>query len=158
MESEAFQKYLKDRYEPQMKYYSDASKKNKTIYHRYQTVLIVLSALTPVFAALKGLKVVDKTADPAVDLNLLVVLISSVVAIMTSLLKTFNYQETWIRSRTTLNKLKPEKFYFDCDSGPYAEKEPPTKESLFVTRVEAILGNELDQWPPAKELPPNPQK
>jgi hypothetical protein len=156
MEAEAFKHYVENRYEPQMKYYSGASAKNQLIYKRYQMVLIILSAVTPVLAALKGIKIKFIDSGNSLDLNVLVLVVSSIVAILTTILKTFNYQELWIISRTTLEKLKPEKYYYEGSVGPYGESGVD-KEALFVTRIETILGAEHGQWPPAKNLD-NPQK
>jgi len=57
MEPVTIEDYVKNRYEPQMEYYRKASAKNQRKYKNYQAVLIVLSALTPVFAALSAIKV-----------------------------------------------------------------------------------------------------
>jgi len=83
--------------------------------------------------------------------KIFVVIVSAVVAILTTGLKTFNYQELWITYRATYEKLKPEIYYHDFAAGPYTATDID-RESLFVTRVEAILGAEHSQWPPAKKL------
>jgi len=54
MDKEAFDNYLAERYQKQMEYYSKASAKNQRRYKFFQWLLIVLSALTPVFAVLKS--------------------------------------------------------------------------------------------------------
>jgi hypothetical protein len=151
MDKDAFNKYVEDRYQGQMKYYKDASARNQKMYKRFQWILIILSALTPVFAALKGVKFGPVSSPATVDLNILVLVVSSIVAILTTGLKTFNYQELWINARTTYEKLKPEIHYYHFDVGPYGATGVD-KESLFVTRVEVILDTEHKQWPPAKSL------
>jgi hypothetical protein len=111
----------------------------------FQWVLIIFSAATPVLAAL------DKTW---VNLQVPVIIISSLVAILTTGLKTFQYQELWITYRATNELLKPELFYYKFNVGPYAE-EDIDKETLFVSRVEAILDKEHVNWPAAKKLHEN---
>jgi hypothetical protein len=153
MDENAFKSYVDERYNEQMKYYSDASAKNQKKYKRYQWILIVLSALTPVIAALNGLSVKFKPDSQPISLNLslVVVVISSIVAILTTSLKTFNYLELWITYRASCEKLKPEIHYYHFNVGDYG-KPGVDKESLFVSRVEALLDTEHAQWPAARKL------
>ena len=142
MEQEAFEKYLKERYQDQIEYYDRSSIKNQKKYRRFQWVLIVLSAITPVLAALIG-------SWPG--LQIAVVIISAVVAILTTGLKTFQYQELWVNYRATNEQLKPEIHYYNFNVGPYGAAGID-KESLFITRVETILDKERQGWPPAKKI------
>jgi hypothetical protein len=149
MDEKAFDTYVQERYEKQLKYYSDASAKNQKKYKKFQWILIILSALTPVIAALNTLSL--KIGSYEVPLSSVVVIISSVVAILTTGLKTFNYQELWITYRSTYEKLKPEIHYYHFNVGDYG-KPGIDKESLFVSRVESLLDAEHAQWPPARKL------
>jgi hypothetical protein len=153
MDNATFQTYVEERYNKQMLYYSNASAKNQRKYRQFQWILIILSALTPVVAALNGIKWGASENTLLNSMNILVVVISSVVAILTTGMKTFNYQELWITYRATYEKLKPEIHYYDFNVGDYG-KPGTDKESLFVSRVEAILDAEHTQWPPAKKLQP----
>jgi hypothetical protein len=151
MNETEFKKYVDSRYQDQMDYYHKEVAKNRKMYKRCQWVLIILSALTPVFAALSKLK-----AGP-VDFNMIVIIVSSVVAILTTALKTFNYQELWIVNRSTYEKLKPEMHYYTFNAGPYSAAGVD-KEAVFVSRVETILDSEHKQWPVSKSLKTNPGK
>jgi hypothetical protein len=142
MDKETFNQYLKDRYYDQMDYYDRSSGRNQKKYRRFQWVLIVLSALTPVLAAL------DREDF---DLQYTVVIISAVVAILTTGLKTFQYQELWVSYRATHEQLKPEIHYYHFNVGPYGAADAD-KEALFISRVETILDKEHQGWPPAKKL------
>ncbi len=148
MDQNAFEEYVETRYKKQMEFYSNASAKNQKRYKLFQWILIILSALTPVLAALNGKKIGD---SQPITLDLVVIIISAVVAILTTGLKTFNYQELWIKYRSVYEKLKPEIYYYNFNAGPYAA-EGIDKESLFVTRVEAMLDKEHTQWTAAKNL------
>src|SRR5437764_9324801 len=98
MDKATFDKYLEERYMKQMDYYRKASAKNQKRYSWFQWILIILSALTPVLAALNGNKWgFDRLI--VIDLSLIVVIVSSIVAILTTGLKTFGYQECWITYR-----------------------------------------------------------
>ena len=137
MNKEAFKEYVETRYKDQMAFYSKAASKNQKRYRTFQWILIVFSAITPILAALD---------DKWTDLQIPVVIISALVAILTAGLKTFQYQELWVKYRSTNELLKPEIFYYNFGVGPYAE-EGVDKETLFVSRVETILDNEHISWP-----------
>ena len=150
MDKAAFDEYVENRYKHQMEYYSKASSKNQKKYKLFQWILIILSAVTPVLAALNGVtwSHEEKTYNISSQLlQILLVVISSIVAILTTGLKTFQYQDLWVNYRTTYEQLKPEIYYYEFNIGPYAEIGVD-KESLFVSRVEAILSAEHMQWPP----------
>jgi len=142
MDKETFTQYLENRYQKQMEYYSKTSAKNQDKYKNFQWVLIILSALTPVLAALDG---------KWFSLQIAVVITSAIVAILTTGLKTFQYQELWVNYRATYEQLKPEIHYYNFNIGPYGG-EGIDKESLFVTRIEKILDKEHQGWPPSKKL------
>ena len=151
MDINAFDNYLEVRYQTQMEYYKNASRTNQKKYKLFQWVLIILSVLTPVFAALKEIKVGVNNNLPPFDSNFVVLVLSSIVAILTTGLKTFNYQELWITARLTYEKLKPEIHYYNFNIGPYGAQDI-NKESLFVNRIESILALEHNQWPLTKTL------
>jgi len=140
MEKDIFNEYVERRYKDQLNYYSKASAKNRNRYKLFQGILIVLSATTPVLAALD-----------AKQMQIPVIIISGLVAVLTTGLKTFQYQELWINYRATNELLKPEIHYYHFGVGPYAE-EGIDKETLFVSRVESILDKEHVNWPAAKKL------
>ncbi len=142
MDSENFKEYLEKRYYDQLKYYSGASRKNQKKYKRFQWILIILSALTPVMAAMNWEKI---------DFQVPVIIVSALVAIMTTGLKTFQYQELWANYRATQEQLKPEIHYYNFNVGPYGAPGVD-KEALFISRIEAILDKEHQGWPPAKKI------
>lgn len=142
MDKAAFKEYLETRYRDQLNYYDTSAAKNQNKYRQFQWILIVLSAVTPVLAALDG---------KWMSFQLPVVIVSALVAILTTGMKTFQYQELWITYRSTMEQLKPEIYYYNFEAGPYAE-EGINKEALFVARVESILDKEQKSWPPTKKL------
>jgi hypothetical protein len=141
MDSASFNEYLEKRYYDQLSYYEKSSGRNQKKYKNFQWVLIILSALTPVLAAL----------NEDFKLQFLVVIVSAIVAILTTGLKTFQYQELWANYRATCEQLKPEIHYYNFNVGPYGA-EGVDKEALFISRVETILDKERQGWPPAKKL------
>ena len=63
MDKALFDEYVEGRYKNQMQYYDSSSTKNQKKYKMYQWILIILSAATPVLAAMSGLTLTheDKT-------------------------------------------------------------------------------------------------
>ena len=160
MDKAVFDEYVENRYKKQMEYYSNASAKNQKKYKLFQWILIILSAVTPVLAAMNGVTWLheEKIYNIGTQLiQILLVVVSSIVAILTTGLKTFQYQDLWVNYRATYEQLKPEIYYYEFNLGPYAAAGVD-KESLFVSRVEAILNAEHMQWPPAKKLQENQNK
>lgn len=143
MDKVAFKEYLEKRYYDQLEYYSSSSKKNQKRYKNIQWILIILSTVTTILAAL------PKTDH--FDLKYLVVVTAALVTILTSGLKTFQYQELWVNYRSFAEQLKPEIYYYNFGVGDYG-KAGVDKESLFVTRVEQILTKEHTEWPAIKKL------
>ena len=154
MDKALFDEYVESRYKKQMQYYDSASAKNQKKYKSYQWILIILSAVTPVLAAMSGLTITHEEKIYTLGsqvLQILLVVVSSVVAILTTGLKTFQYQDLWVNYRATYEQLKPEIHYYEFNIGPYSVAGVD-KESVFVARVEAILNAEHVQWPVAKKL------
>ena len=148
-----FEDYLKNRYEDQMNYYSKKAAENKDKYRKYQWALIILSALTPVIAALDSIpiKLDFINVDISVQTKMIVVTISAIVAILTTGLKTFNYFELWVTYRRTNEELKREIYYYNFYVGPYGLPDI-NRESLFVMQVENILDKEHGQWAPSRQM------
>ena len=141
MDKPFFKDYVENRYRGQLNYFRKAAALNQKRYKGIQWVLIILSAATPVMAAF-----INEDAR----LQVIVVVVSGIVAILTTVLKTFQYQEQWINYRNTAEVLKPEYYYYSFGIGPYADNGVD-KEALFVTRVEAVLDKEHSGWLEAKK-------
>lgn len=133
MKPEDFQKYLRERYEDQINWYDKKSIWCQKRYRHFQWSIIVLSAITPVLVAI----VPHATRWPAV-------LVSALVAIGTTSLKTFKYQENWINYRTTCETLRKEIHFFKAQVDEYKGAVDP--ESLFVERVESLISRENTMW------------
>ncbi len=132
METEDFQKYLKERYEDQINWYDKKSASNQKLYRYFQWSVIILATITPVLVAMP-----QKTRWPAI-------IIAALVAIGTSILKTFKYQENWINYRTTCETLRKEIHFYRAGLGDYRDSED--REALFVERVESLISRENTMW------------
>ena len=133
MDKEKFKDYLKSRYLDQIKWYSDRASRNKLFYHIFQWGVIILSATLPVIIA-----------SLPKSIQWITIVISIILAIGTTALKTFKFQENWINYRTISETLKKERHFYDAELDDYAEATD--KESLFVERVEALISRENTLW------------
>jgi hypothetical protein len=74
----------------------------------------------------------------------LAVIIAALVAIGTTILKTFKYQENWINYRTTCETLRKEIHFYRAPLGDYRDSDD--REALFVERVESLISRENTMW------------
>ena len=147
MDAGTFAKYLEKRYDGQLDYYEKAARKYMNQYRNFQWALIILSTITTFLAALPR--------SDNFDLHIAIVVSAALVTILSTALKTFQYQELWVGYRTTIEQLRPEIYYYQMSVGEYS-MEGIDKEALFVERVEGILNKERDAWHSQKK-PRNPE-
>lgn len=131
MNSQDFGKYLKERYYPQIDWYDKKAEQNKHKYIVLQWSIIIFSAITPIIIALDLVKPIP-------------IIISSIVAILTTGIKTFKFQENWINYRTTCETLKKEIYFYNAGTNEYANVKD--KEAKFVERVESLISRENTFW------------
>ena len=131
MEEERFEEYLKERYEVQVKWYDNRASQNRQYYQWFQWAVIITAAFVPVLVVLMPFKWITA-------------ILSTVLAIAATALKTFKFQENWISYRTIAETLKKEKSYYDARAVEYATAED--KKQLFVERVEALISRENTLW------------
>lgn len=139
MDAASFEKYLTDRYFPQIDWYDQRSTFNKRWYVIMQWTVIVLSAVIPVVTAM-----IIHSSDKWLPAAL-----GAVLTIGTAGLKAFKLQENWINYRTIAETLKKEKPYYDARISEYRNAADP--EGLFVERVEALISRENSLWITAHE-------
>ncbi len=133
MDENEFNQYVTDRYEDQVKWYDKKATKNKRAYEFIQWGVIVFSTITPV------LILIGNTRQ-----RWLAAIVAFLVAVGTSLLKAFKYQENWIHYRTTCELLKKEIHYFKAGIDDYKKSTDP--KGLFVERVEDLISRENTLW------------
>jgi len=138
MEQADFEKYLKERYNPEIAWYDSKSVWNQKIYRCLQWTTIVLSAATPVLIA------IDFAPGVPPYFKWIPVATSTAVAILGSGLKTFKYQENWLNYRTICETLRKEIHLYRAKVDEYAVGADP--QSLFVQRVESLISRENTLW------------
>lgn len=134
MTDEQFDEYLKDRYQHQITYYDSKAGRNKKIYNGFQWSVIVLSSLLPVL--------VVKSIDA--KYTLVAAGLSIVLAVGTSALKVFKFQENWLNYRQLAEAFKQEKHFYDAGISAYANAAD--KHAIFVDRVESLISRENAIW------------
>ncbi len=138
MDQEDFGKYLKDRYLNQITWYDEKAIDNQRKYRRLQWLVIILAAVTPALIEL------DLNTLVGQGIGHLATITSVAVAILTTALKTFKYQENWINYRTTCETLRKEKHYYDAKIGEYQNAND--RNALFIERVESMISRENTLW------------
>jgi hypothetical protein len=133
MNNDDIESYKVERYFSEIKYYEDRAKSNKIYYHVFQWIVIVLSASVPVLASLLE-----------TESKIITVIVSIVLAIGTTALKTFKFQENWLNFRAVAEMLKKELFYYNANIEGYEENE--NKNRIFVERVESLISREHSLW------------
>jgi uncharacterized membrane protein len=149
MTDEKFEEYLNDRYRDQINYYGSKAGWNKRMYNWFQWSVIIVSAVLPVLVV-SSIKEDYKWATAGLSLLL---------AIGTSALKAFKFQENWLNYRQLAETLKQEKHFYDAEIGAYAN--PADKYATFVEHVESLISRENAIWTNVhqqKELPANNSK
>lgn len=131
MDANKFEKYLKERYEPEVKWYDDKSISNKRWNNIIQIPVIIIGVMVPVSAAI----VADKWPT---------IILSTIVAVGIAVLKYCKFEEHWHNYRTTCETLKKEKHYYDAEIRDYEDCDKP--EELFVDRVESLISQAHTKW------------
>jgi len=130
MNKERFDKYIRDRYEPQVRWYDKKSILNKRLTYLFQIPIITMAAITPVFAAL--------------EYKELTIIFSACVAAGFGILKFCKFEDHWHNYRTTCETLRKEIVHYKTQTDVYNTADEPEK--LFVERVESIISKENIKW------------
>jgi hypothetical protein len=133
MTDEQFDEYSKARYRDQIDYYGSKAGWNKRMYNWFQWSLIVVSSLLPLLVV----SINEKYKLVAAGLSV-------VLAIGTSALKVFKFQENWLNYRQLAETLKQEKHFYDAEIGAYANAAD--KQAIFVDHVESLISRENAIW------------
>jgi len=130
MDASKFEKYIKERYEPAVKWYDDKSISNKKWNNFFQILVIIIAAIVPVIAVL--------------ELKWPTVVLAAIVTIEIGILRYCKFEEHWHNYRTTCETLKKEKDSYEYKIGEYRDASDPEK--LFVERVGSLISQEHTKW------------
>jgi hypothetical protein len=125
--------FIEGRYKEQVEWYSGRASKNKTFYTVFQWITVGFSSAVP--AMVIGIPQ---------DYKWITASISVIVAIGTSAIKTFKYQEIWLNYRTISETLKKEHVFFTHLLGDYAKADDAGR--MFIERIETLISRENSLW------------
>lgn len=129
------EKYIQDRVDEQINWYSTMSKRNQRMYKLIKTIEIVFAALIPFL--------VSFVSSGFNYIKIIVGILSISITIISGILALYRFQENWIEFRTTAESLKREKFLFLARVNIYnSDNSLP----LFVQRVEDLMSKENTRW------------
>lgn len=134
--------YLKERVDDQIKWMSQKAKDNKSSYRTSRLLQMSLGILVSAGGSFAT----------SVDFGPLILTLVGASISLAGAWETVNdYQNNWIRYRRTKEELERERMLYRTSSGPYQSSSAESEDAaasfqLFVSRVEAILSQEVDQW------------
>lgn len=127
--------YQKARLEPQITWYDEKSKTNKNRYLACRAIEIISAAIIPFLAGF--------ATDGAWQISGAIGFLGILVAISAGAVSLFQFQEHWIKYRTTAESLKKEKFLYLTHGEPYETENPLP---MLVQRVETLVSQENTNW------------
>ena len=132
------------RLEEQIAWYDKNSLRSHFLFKRLKAVVIVCAALIPLIS---GFKVTPPWLTGSVG---------ALIAVLEGLQQLNQYQQNWIRYRSTCESLKREKYLYLGKAGPYAEVSDA--HALLAERIESLGSQEEAKWVSAQEKPEEPAK
>ncbi len=137
--------YIKNRLDDQIDWYDRKSQWNQTMFKRLRIFEFVAAASIPFLTAYIEFSFIKFTIG----------LLGLLIAVITSVITLYKFQENWVEYRTTCETLKHEKFLFETGVEPYNIKEAFT---LLVQRVEGLISKENSKWAQYVTRPPEEQE
>lgn len=132
MTDEEFDKYEKERYQKEIRWYDTRSRQNQWGYRATQIYSVAASVSIPVLLNID-------------DFNLLIIsIIAASVAGVQSLSSLVKFQENWLNYRTTAETVRKEIHFLHAGVDEYGTVED--KRALFVKRVESLISRENTMW------------
>ena len=126
--------YLKERVQDQEDWMEGKSGSCKRNYQRLKLLVILLSVSIPFLVTMIDVNDLFKYVIAGVGV---------LIAAVEGILSLYDYQNSWINYRQTLEALKREKFFFATKSSIYKKDN---SFQFFVERIETILTMENSNW------------
>ena len=129
------EEYIKDRLDPQITWYDEKSTTNKRLHITCRILEIVCAATIPFLAGF--------AKNGGMCFPIAIGLLGVVIVICVGIASLFQFQEHWIKYRTTAESLKKEKYLYLTNSEPYDTKTPLP---ILVQRTESLVSQENTNW------------
>jgi len=133
-----------DRLEDQISWYNKNSLRSHFLFKMLKAVVIVCAALIPLLSGLQA------------TLPWLTGSLGALIAVLEGLQQLNQYQQNWIRYRSTCESLKREKYLYLAKAGPYAGVSDAR--ALLAERIESLGSEEEAKRVSAQEKPEEPAK
>lgn len=127
-------KYISERLENQINWYSKKSTKNKNFYYFFQVVEIFLAASIPIMACF---------AFSNIIISVIIGIIGGIITVIETVCKMCKYHENWIQYRYISELLKHEKYLYITKTAPYDNE---AAFNYLVERAERIISSENVNW------------
>lgn len=112
-------------------WYHRAAKRTRLAYQVAKTVSLVVAAIVPIVAALRG--------PAAVTASL-----AAIVVIVEGALQLFQFHANWITYRTTAESLRQHSLMYASRVGPYSD--PRTRRIVLAERIQELIATENTTW------------
>lgn len=129
------EQYLKERVDDQIEWYDRKSLWNQRWYKRLQVLVLIFAASIPFLSGYIG--------EGVAWVKIVIGVLGLLIAAITAILNLYNFQENWIKYRTTCESLKKEKYRFLTGIPPYDNDKALT---LLVEHVEGLISKENTDW------------
>jgi hypothetical protein len=133
-----------DRLEDQISWYNKNSLRSHFLFKMLKAVVIVCAALIPLLSGLQA------------TLPWLTGSLGALIAVLEGLQQLNQYQQNWIRYRSTCESSKREKYLYLAKAGPYAGVSDAR--ALLAERIESLGSEEEAKRVSAQEKPEEPAK
>ena len=140
--------YIQNRLLSQIEWYDKKSGDYQKKYKRISILTVTLNGLIPIIILL---------ADYGLVIKLLIAIISSGTAVLTSIQILNSYKDLWIQYRSNSSVLQSTLHRFYTGSGEFANKEEAERFSLLVELSEDCMTSEFQQWRAAHSTENKPQ-
>lgn len=129
------EQYMQERVDDQIEWYDRKSGSNQKWFKRLQVLVLISAATIPFLSGYIG--------EDDAWINILIGMLGLFIAAITAILGLYNFQENWIKYRTTCESLKKEKYKFLTGIPPYDNDNAFT---LLVEHVEGLISKENTDW------------
>jgi Protein of unknown function (DUF4231) len=139
-------KMAMERYAGLLHWYERARDRSRIFFYLFQTLVIVLSAITPILILTTDSKVLQ-ALPPAI------------ASVLAGLMGVYQFNEHWLRRSSAAEALKTECIKYETRAGKdYLEtlSESQIIQNL-VLRIESIQADAVSQWRRARELSLTPE-
>jgi hypothetical protein len=130
-----YEKYLKERLQAQIDWYSRKGTAYKTEYLTLSTIGIIAASSIPFL--------VGYVSEDNPWVKIFVGFLGVLIAVITGITALNKSQELWIEYRTTCELLKHQKYLFETGTKPYDEEDAF---HFLVENVEVLISKEHSKW------------